>query len=116
MTSTRVLKIQKNLQRVLMDFLLVKSGGSYPGIISVKEVDLQADFKSAKVYISVMGTVKDYQRSSVKLEEDRDEIRLLINKRLRMKYCPYLHFFVNHIPIPLSSVERALVDIKTKDL
>ena len=110
--QTRILKIQKNLHRVLMDYFLTKSSLSYPGIISVKEIELQSDLKKANVYISVMGDKKDVETTRLKLEEDRIGIRNLINRRLRMKYCPYFTFFVNHISTHLSDVEQKLMNIK----
>lgn len=112
MIKTRILRIQKNLHRVLMDYFLVKS--SYPGIISIKEIELQSDLKRANVYISVMGTVQDVEAVRIKLEEDRLGIRSLINRRLRMKYCPYFHFFVNHVSLPLSNVEKTLAQLKSR--
>ena len=112
--QTRVLKIQKNVHRVLMDYFLTKSSRSYPGIISVKVVEIQSDLKKANVYISVMGSRKDFRTTCVKLEEDRMKMRSLINQRLRMKYCPYLKFFVNHIDLPLTSVEQTLLDLREK--
>lgn len=114
MASTRILKIQKNLHRVLMDYFLTKSARSYPGIISVKEVQLTSDLKKASVYISVMGAPKDVWKTRVKLEEDRLNIRNLVNRRLRMKYCPYFNFFVNHVGLPLSQVEQTLAGLREK--
>lgn len=108
----RILKIQKSLQRILMDYFLTKS--TYPGIISVKEIKVQTDLKRANVYISVMGNLEDVEDTKIKLEEDRYAIRSLINKRLRMKYCPYLQFFVNHISMPLSPIEQTLMDLREK--
>ncbi len=108
----RILKIQKSLQRILMDHFLTKS--SYPGVISVKEIKVQTDLKKANVYISVMGSKEDVEKTRIKLEEDRFAIRSLINNRLRMKYCPYLHFFVNHISLPLSPVEQTIMDFREK--
>ena len=112
MAYTRILKIQKSLHRILMDYFLTKS--SYPGIISIKEIKVQTDLKRANVYMSVMGNLEDVEKTRIKLEKDRFEIRSLINRRLRMKYCPYLQFFVNHISMPLSSVEQTLLDLKEK--
>ena len=114
MVHTRILKIQRNLHRVLMDYFLTKSARSYPGVISVKEVKLQSDLKKAGVYISVMGTLKDVQMTRLRLEEDRLDIRDLVNRRLRMKYCPYFKFFVNHITLPLSTVEQKLAELREK--
>ena len=112
--KTRILRIQKSLHRVLMDYFLIKSPLSYPGIISVKEIELQSDLKSANVYISVMGTEEDAEETRIKLEEDRRGILSLVNRRLRMKYCPYFHFFVNHISLPLSPVEKTLALLREK--
>lgn len=111
--ALRILKIQKSLHRILMNYFLTKS--SYPGIISVKEIKVQTDLKRANIYISVMGGLEDVEKTLIKLEEDRFAIRSLINKRLRMKYCPYLQFFVNHISMPLSPVEQTLMDLREKD-
>ena len=113
---TRILKIQKNLHRVLMDYFLVKSKRSYPGIISVKEIELASDLRNANVYISVMGSEQDMLSTKVKLEEDRMDIRALVNKRLRMRYSPYFHFFVNHIPFKESPVEETLAGLRNKSL
>ena len=112
MARMRVLKIQKNLHRILMDYFLVKSARAYPGIISIKEIELSADLRRAVVYISVMGKPKDAQAARVKLEEDRMNIRRLVNQRLRMKYCPYFHFFVNHVALPPSGVEETLARLR----
>ena len=112
MMNIRILRIQKNLHKVLMDYFLVRSQRTYPGVISVKEIELEPDFKKAKVYISVMGTAEDAQQTRLRLEADRFHIRTLINRRLRMKYCPYLNFFVNHITLPLSKVEQTLAGLK----
>lgn len=111
--TLRILKIQKSLQKILMDYFLTKS--SYPGIISVKEVKVQTDLKRANVYISVMGGEEDVKRTRIKLEKDRFAMRSLINNRLRIKYCPYLQFFVNHISMPLSPVEQTLMELREKD-
>jgi len=110
--ALRILKIQKSLHRILMNYFLTK--GSYPGIISVKEVKVQTDLKRANIYISVMGSLGDVEKTRIKLEKDKFAVRSLINKRLRMKYCPYLQFFVNHISMPLSPVEQTLMDLREK--
>jgi len=113
--KTRILKIQKNVQRVLMDYFLTKSCGFYSGVISIKEVEIQSDLKKANVYLSVMGSFKDFQSTRKKLEEDRMKMRSLINQRLRMKYCPYLNFFVNHIELSLTPVEQTLLKLREKE-
>ena len=110
----RMLKIQKSLHRILMDYFLIKSRGSYPGVISVKEIKVQPDLKKANVYLSVMGSPKEVDSVRFRLEEDQQSIRRLVGQRLRIKYCPYFHFFVNHISMPLSPVEQTLAVLREK--
>ena len=115
MDYSRLVKIQKNLHRILMDYFLTKSSTSYPGIISIKEIQIQPDLKRCNVYISVMGSMKDVQEVRILLEKDRTEMVRLVNSRLRIKYCPSFQFFVNHIDWDLSSVEQKLSCLKEQN-
>ena len=113
MTYSRLVKIQRNLHRVLMDYFLTKSSTSYPGVISIKETQIQPNLKKCNVYISVMGSSEDAETVRNLLEKDRSEMVSLVNRRLRMKYCPYFTFFVNHVDWSLSSVEEKLSQLKS---
>ena len=114
MAYSRLVKIQKNLHRILMDYFLTKSATSYPGVISIKEVQIQPNLKKCNVYISVMGSMKDVHKVRALLEDDRDEMVQLVNRRLRMKYCPKFQFFVNHVDWVPSVVEQELFRLKEK--
>ncbi len=115
MAYSRLVKIQKNLHRVLMDYFLIKSSASYPGVISIKELQIQPNLRKCNVYISVMGSLKDVRTARNLLEENRAEMVHWVNRRLRMKYCPYFQFFVNHVDWSLSSVEEKLFHLKEKN-
>ena len=99
MISRRILKLNKSIQRSLMDYFLHKMKTKPAGVICVKEVCLSMDMKSAKVYLSIM-SVKDL---SQKLYSILDQERYFIQKAaagsLRIKFCPRLNFFVNHVSL-----------------
>ena len=62
--ALRILKIQKSLHRILMDYFLTK--GPYPGIISVKEVKVQSDLKRANIYIFCYGAFRRCRKNPQK--------------------------------------------------
>ncbi len=100
--SRRLIKINKNLQKVLMEYFIRKKKNALPGFVSVKEADMARDMKSARVFLSVMSE-KDCSKTVHKvLETERYFIQKAVSQALRLKFCPRLSFFVNHVPYVLS--------------
>ncbi len=97
--NRHLLKLNKNLQRVLMDYFIQKIKRKPVGFISVKEVSLAQDKKSAKVYLSVMSETDQSEKMYSILEQERYFIQKAVTRSLRIKFCPRLHFFVNHVSI-----------------
>lgn len=61
-------------------------------IISVTEVDTAADLRSAKVFISVMGTPEEKEKALQALVTAGGFFRKELSARLRMRYIPELLF------------------------
>ena len=99
--SRRELKINKNMQKILMEYLMRKKKGSFPGFISVKETAIARDMKSAKVFLSVMSEKDCSEEVHTALERERYFIQKAVASALRMKFCPRLNFFINHVPYTL---------------
>ena len=103
--NRRILKINKNLQKTLMEYFIRKRKNAFPGFVSVKEASISSDMKSAKVFLSVMSE-KDCSDEIYKaLDGERYFIQKAVSNSLRMKFCPRLNFFVNHVPYLLSVEE-----------
>ncbi|MYE07236.1 MAG: ribosome-binding factor A [Oligoflexia bacterium] len=102
----RLLKMNRSLQKVLMEYFIRKKKNSFPGFISVKEVSVANDMKSARVFLSIMSEKDCSDKVYMVLEQERFFIQKTISRVLKTKFCPRLNFFVNHVPYVLSSEEK----------
>lgn len=84
---------------------MTKKKNSYPGFISIKETAIANDMKTAKVFLSVMSEKDCSEQIYTSLEQERYFIQKAVSRRLKIKFCPRLNFFVNHVPYTLSSDE-----------
>ncbi len=62
------------------------------GFVTVTEVDVAKDLRTAKVYVSVLGSEADWQASLQALEHARGFIRSWLTPRLRLRAIPHLTF------------------------
>ena len=75
----RLLKINKNLQKILMEYFIRKKKATFPGFISVKSADMARDMKSARVFLSIMSE----QDCSQEVKEALERERFLFKKRFQ---------------------------------
>ena len=85
-----------------MEYFIRKKKCSYPGFISVKEASVANDMKSARIFLSVMSEKDCSDEIYTSLEQERYFIQKSISRVLKMKFCPRLNFFVNHVPYALN--------------
>lgn len=88
-----------------MEYFIKKKKNSCPGFISVKEVSISNDLKSAKVFLSVMNETDCSEELESILEQERYFIQKSVSHSLKMKFCPKLNFFINYVPYSLSNQE-----------
>ena len=63
------------------------------GFVSVTEVDIAADLRSADVYISVFGGDETAQNKTfAAIQHARSRIQSLLAGRIKSKFCPILRF------------------------
>ena len=96
--NRRVLKMNKNLQKILMEYFMRKTKNHFPGVLSVKEAQIASDMKSARVFLSVMSEKDCSKAIKEALHQERYFIQKAVSHSLRIKFCPRLNFFVNHVP------------------
>ena len=113
--NRRLLKMNKSLQKVLMEYFIRKKKHSYHGFISVKEVSIANDMKSAKVFLSVMSEKDHSDEIYTSLEQERYFIQKSISRVLKIKFCPRLNFFVNHVPYVLNPEEEEQIKVEKTD-
>jgi ribosome-binding factor A len=61
-------------------------------LVTVHEVDITPDLKSAHVYIGVIGTPEEQHAAMAQLHDARARLQRELSRRVIMKFTPHLHF------------------------
>jgi len=61
-------------------------------LVTVQEVDITPDLKSAHVYIGVIGTPEEQHAAMAQLHDARQRLQRDVSKRVIMKFTPHIHF------------------------
>ncbi len=85
------------------------------GFVTITQVDLTQDLRSAKVFFSVLGKKEDYQKTKEALESSLGFIRRLIARRVRLRFAPELMFRQDHSSEYGMKIEKIINEIKEQD-
>ena len=94
----RLLRVNELLKRELSS-LLVREMTFEDLLVTVNQVDVTPDLKSAHVYVSVLGS-KGRKEVLPKLEANRAALQAELSKHVVLKYTPHLVFHLD------DSIER----------
>ncbi|MEN0058432.1 MAG: 30S ribosome-binding factor RbfA [Bdellovibrio sp.] len=108
----RVARVEKEVQVTIAQFLLRGFKTSLPGLVTVSQVRMPADLRTAKVYISVLGSEAQQSEALELLQERAFEIQNFIGKELKMRYCPKLTFYTDHTTEQVLKVEKILSELE----
>lgn len=96
-------RMEKELQFHVARYLTSAYKGEIPGLMTVTQVKVPPDLRSAHVFVSVLNGSKAENEHAIKvLETRRGEIQTYVHKQLPMKHTPVLKFFIDQ------GLERAL--------
>lgn len=62
------------------------------GLVTVNDVEVTGDLREARVFVSVLGTPDQQQRTLDLLEQKRPRLQDLVAHGVILKYTPRLHF------------------------
>ena len=82
------------------------------GLITVNDVDLGGDLRSAVVFISVLGTAGQQKRALQLLEEHRVRVQGQVAKSVILKYTPTLKFVVDDSIVRGNKVLQIIEEIE----
>jgi ribosome-binding factor A len=108
----RVQRMERELQETIASYLVSGFKSPLPGLVTVARVQMPADLRTAKVYISILGTEEDRQSVFASLKERSFEIQSFLGRELRSRYCPKLSFFLDDTTENVLKVERILYDLE----
>ena len=92
MPSLRHERVRELLKREIGEAIRREFHVNEAGLISVNDVDLAGDLKSAVVFISVFGNPTQQKRGLQLLTDNRVRIQGLVGKAVVLKFTPTLKF------------------------
>jgi len=92
MPSLRLQRVRELLKREIGEAVRREFHVSEAGLITVNDVDVAGDLRSATVFISILGNPDQQKRGFQLLNEHRVRLQGFIGKAVVLKYTPRLKF------------------------
>jgi ribosome-binding factor A len=92
MPSLRLQRVRELLKREIGEAIRREFHVSECGLISVNDVDVAGDLKSATVFVSILGNPDQQKRGFQMLNDHRVRIQGLVARAIVLKYTPKLKF------------------------
>jgi ribosome-binding factor A len=92
MSSLRLQRVRELLKREIGEVIRREIPVSEAGLVSVNDVDVAGDLKSATVFISIFGNADQQKRGLALLAHHRGRIQGLVARAVVLKYTPTLRF------------------------
>ncbi len=64
-------------------------------IVSVTDVEMTSDLRYAKIFVSVLGDESSKESVMEALLEKTPQVRSQVGRRIRLRYTPEVHFFMD---------------------
>ena len=92
MASLRIQRVRELLKQEIGEAIRREFHVNEAGLISVNDVDVAGDVRSAIVFISILGNAEQQKRGFQLLTEHRIRIQGMIGRSVVLKYTPTLKF------------------------
>ena len=92
MEGKRSEKVADLIQKEISQMLVKSIKDPRIGFVTITKVSVSDDFRLAKVYFSVAGTVKERERSMKGLDSAKGYVRKELGRRIRLRYTPEIMF------------------------
>ena len=95
MPSLRLQRVRELLKRAIGEAIRQELPVGEAGLVTVNDVDVAGDLKSATVFISILGNADQQKRGFALLAQQRLRIQDLMSRAVVLKYTPKLRFVVD---------------------
>jgi ribosome-binding factor A len=95
MPNLRHERVRELLKREIGEAIRREFNVSEVGLVTVNDVDVGGDLKSAVVFISILGNAEQQKRGLQVLEEHRIRIQNLVGRAVVLKFTPTLKFVID---------------------
>ena len=112
MPSLRLLRVRELLKREIGEVIRREFPVSESGLVSVNDVDVTGDLKSATVFISIFGNADQQKRGISLLSQHRRRIQGLVGRAIVLKYTPALRFVMDDSVVRGNRVLEIIEDLE----
>ena len=95
MRSLRHQRVRELLKRTVGDILRRELSTEECGLVSVNDVGVANDLKSATIFVSLLGSEAQRHFATKRLEQDRSHIQYTLGREVVLKYTPKIKFTLN---------------------
>lgn len=92
MPSLRLQRVRELLKRAIGEAIRQELPVNEAGVVTVNDVDVSSDLKTAAVFISILGSADQQKRGLTLLGEHRTRIQELMARSVVLKFTPKLRF------------------------
>jgi ribosome-binding factor A len=85
-------RVRELLKRTIGEVIRREISLTEAGLITVNDVQVAGDLKSAKVFVSVIGTAEQQRRGLAVLRKEAKRLQGLVARSVVLKYTPRLKF------------------------
>ncbi len=115
MGQQRIEKIQEFIQQELSKIILTELKDPRIGFVTVTGVEATGDLRSAKVFVSLMGSEKEKQATWTGLQHSIGFLRTEVGRRLGIRYTPELTLHLDHSLDNSEHIEKLLKGIQSTE-
>ena len=100
MSNLRLQRVRELLKRAIGEIIRRELPLEKTGLITVNDVDVSPDFRSATVFVGIVGNAAQKKTGVAILKHERKRIQSLLGQAVVLKYTPHLRFVAD------DSIER----------
>ncbi|MDR0783565.1 MAG: 30S ribosome-binding factor RbfA [Propionibacteriaceae bacterium] len=115
MAGTGSLKIAEQIKAIVAKMLGSRIQDPRLGFVTITEVRLSKDWRTAEVFYSVFGDAEAVQASQDALEAAKGQIRTAVAKGIPMRFTPLIEFVLDRLPETSGQFEALLASVKAAD-
>lgn len=96
MPVPRVERLRAALRDAVSEILQRQLKDPGVGFVTVTDVEVSADLRHVKVYVSVLGEAEEQQRTVAALARATGFVRSEVGRRVRLRHTPEIVFVLDH--------------------
>lgn len=108
--SRRTKRVEEAFREELSEILERRTKDPRVGFVTITRVKVTADLCHARVYVSVMGSEGEIERTLAGLESAKGYMRSCLGKNLRLKHLPDIEFVHDRVTDEAMRLMRLMED------